>query len=229
MSASKNKFRASLMEAMKLDQQKLEVEMQTVAPHVFSDEHEAKMKKLFHKQKRRQTSSGVFRYVVAACLVLLCLGSIFIISSEKLQASRLSIDIIEWLEDFFSTEKGTDDRRKENETIFSEDQIGYLPEGFEKTVEFENMAFAYHKYENADGKMIQIIASKDKTSLKVDNMEDVYEVSRNEAGYEYTGTYKPTEEGAAVIWMDKEEIYYYVMGTVSYEEILNVMNGISCK
>lgn len=229
MSASKNKFKASLMEAMKLDQQQLEAEMQTVVPHVFSKEHEQKMEKLLRKQKRRQVSLGVVRYVAAACLVLLCLGSILVISSEQLHASRLNIDIIEWLEDFFSTEKGKDDRRKENETIFQEDQIGYMTEGFEKVVEFENMAFVYYKYENVNGNAIQITVGRDKSSFKVDNMEEVYEVSRNKAGYEYTGTFKTTEEGAAVIWMDKNEIYYYVMGTVSYEEILKVMNGIFYK
>lgn len=227
MSACDNKLRANLVEAMKLDEQKLEAEMQGVTPHVFSEIHEQKMETLMKTQNRKRKVRSVFRYAVAACLVLLLTGSILIISSEDLRASKLSVDIIEWLEDFFSAEKGTDDRRKEDEVLFTEGQIGYLPEGFEKVEEGESFSLIYYKYENEIGEFVQIMVGKDKSSLQIDNKENTYDVLESEAGYEYTATYSEESKTGQVVWKDKNEIYYHISGTVSYNEIVKIMNNIS--
>ena len=118
MRACDNKLRSSLVEAMRLDEQRLEAEMQGVTPHVFSEVHEKKMEKLMRSQNRKRKVRSVLRYAVAACLVLLLTGSILIISSEDLRASKLSVDIIEWLEDFFSTEKGMGGKKKNRRKTF---------------------------------------------------------------------------------------------------------------
>ena len=227
MSACDKKLKASLMEAMELDRKQLEAEMQHAEPHVFSDIHEKKMEKLLQRQKRKQKTRGVVRYVVAACIVLLLTGGILMISSEDLRASKLSIDIIEWLEAFFSTEKGKDDRRREDEVLFEESRIGYLPEGFEKVEEFENIAFVYYRYENDVNKMIHITVGIDKSLLQVDNKENGYEVLVNDRGYEYAGTFNDKAMGGTIAWQDAVGMYYYISGTVEYEELIKVMNGIS--
>lgn len=226
MRACDNKLRSSLVEAMRLDEQRLEAEMQGVTPHVFSEVHEKKMEKLMRSQNRKRKVRSVLRYAVAACLVLLLTGSILIISSEDLRASKLSVDIIEWLEDFFSTEKGEDDKRKEGEVLFREEQIGYLPEGFEKVEEFVNIGISYFRYEDELGHKINVSVGKDKSTFQVDNTEIIYEVHLNEAGYEYTSTYQEKAGKGTVIWQDENKIYYYISGTIIYEELIKVMNGI---
>lgn len=226
MSACDNKLKTSLIEAMELEQKQLETEMLNAEPHVFSDIHEKKMEKLLQRQKRKQKLHNTVRFAVAACIVLLFIGSIFVISSKDLRASKLSIDIIEWLEEFFSVEQGEDERRKEK-VIFEEGRIEYLPEGFEKTAEFANIAMVYYKYENEMGKMIQITVGRDKSSLQIDNTEDVYEVLINEDGYEYSGTFNEKTDTGALVWKGENELYYDIVGSVEYEELIKVMNGIS--
>ncbi len=226
MSACDNKLKSSLIQTMKLDQEILEAEMQTVALHEFSDAHQKKMDKLFLVQKHKQKIHGVVRYVVAACLVLVLTGSIFIISSKDLYASKLSIDIIEWLEDFFSTEKGKDERREKNEVLFEESQIRYIPEGYKKTEEFINFNTVYYKYESETDAFIQITVGKDMAYLQVDNTEDIYEVSVNESGYEYSITYNNDSRRGAIAWKGSNDLYYYITGITEYEELIKIMNNI---
>lgn len=227
MSVCDNKLKSNLMEAMKLDNQTLEAEMQTVAPHVFSDTHQKKMEKLLRKHKTKQKVRGVLRYVAAACLVLLFISSIFIISSKDLQASKLSVDIIEWLEEFFSVEKGEGGKKKERDVLFEESQIGYLPEGFEKLEDFIGFSFSYYSFGNNSDRTICIAVAKDKSLLQVDNAEDIYEVSKNEAGYEYSATYNKELGTGAIVWRGDDKLYYQVTGTIAYEELVEVMNGIT--
>lgn len=227
MSACDNKLKDSLIEAMELDHKQLEAEMQNAEPHVFSDIHEKKMEKLLQRQKRRQKIRGVVRYMAAACIVLLLTGGMFMISSEDLHASKLSIDIIEWLEEFFSTEKGEGGKRENREVLFTEEQIGYLPEGFEKTTEFTNFNLVYYKFENNVGESIHISVERDKSLLQVDNTEDIYKVRLNEAGYEYTGTYSNKSHTGVLVWKGDDELYYQITGIVAYEELVKIMNNIS--
>ncbi len=227
MRACDNKLRSSLVEAMRLDEQRLEAEMQGVTPHVFPDIHEQKMEKLMRSQNRKRKVRGVLRYAVAACLVLLLTGSILIISSEDLRASKLSVDIIEWLEDFFSTEKGIGGRKKDPGVLFEASQIGYLPEGFEKVEEAENISRSFIRFENKSKNFIHIIVGRDKSLIQFDNFEDTYEIANNKAGYEFTGVYSEKTKSGAVVWQDKNGIYYFISGTITYEEIVKVMNGIT--
>lgn len=226
MRACDNKLRSSLVEAMRLDEQRLEAEMQGVTPHVFSEVHEKKMEKLMRSQNRKCKVRSVLRYAVAACLVLLLTGSILIISSEDLRASKLSVDIIEWLEDFFSTEKGKDDRRKESEVLFTEEQIGYLPEGFEKVEEAKGFNLVYFKYQS-DEADISISVGKDKSIFQADSTVNLYDIQHNEKGYEYTATYQEELGRGTIIWQDGNENYFYISGTATYDELIKVMNGIT--
>ena len=226
MSACDNKLKSNLVEAMELDNQRLEAEMQDVAPHTFSDIHEKTMEKTMRIYSQKSSKSRKLRFIVAACLALLLTGSIFIIGSKDLSASKLSIDIIEWLEEFFSTEKGTDDRRKEG-VLFEESRIGYLPDGFTKVEEYENFSLVYFRFQNDNGNDICISIGKARSMFQIDGVEVVYEVGLNEAKYEYTATYQEQTNKGTIVWQDDRDIYYYVSGTVMYGELINVMNGIT--
>lgn len=227
MKACDNKLRTNLMEAMKLDNQNLEAEMQGVTPHEFSEVHEQKMEKLLHKQASKRKVRGILRYAVAACLVLLLTGSILIISSKDLRASKLSVDIIEWLEEFFSAEKGEIIKRTEDDILFSEEQIGYMPEGFEKVEKFENYNVVYYRYKNSINQTLRISVVRDKSLLQIDNKDNDYDVSINEEGYEYTYTHNVEAGSSWVVWKDKDDLYYYISSTLPGEEVIKIMNSIS--
>lgn len=226
MRACDSKLKASLVEAMKLEEARIEEEMKSVPEHVFSESFEQKMEDVLQVQKRKIRWMNIRRHAVAVLVVSLLIGGIMIVGSKDLQASTLSVDILAWLEEFFTTEKGEIQRRDDG-IVFKEERIGYLPEGFEKVGEFESRMQVYYKYENELGEWVYISVSEDKTSSNVDNVESEYEVHVNDIGYEYTSISRDTSAVEMLIWKDSEEIYYTLTGTVTREELINIMNSIS--
>ncbi len=149
MKASDKKLQASLMEAMKLDDARLEEEMKNSEPHVFSESFEKRMEELIQAQKRkRKRSSFIRRFAASAAVVVLLVGGGLCIGSEQLRASAISIDIREWLEEFFTVENGSSGRKEEEGILFVETQLGYIPEGFEKVEEYESFSQVWYKYQN---------------------------------------------------------------------------------
>lgn len=226
MKACDEKLRSSLMEAMRLDNARLEEEMKHCEPHVFSEAFERNMEKMIRVQKWKGMLRTCVRYVAAAVVVLLLSGSIMIIGSEELRASELSIDILEWLDKFFTVEDG-DHRRKEDGVLFDENQIGYVPEGFEKVGELVSFTSAQFDYVNKSGNYITINACRNKMLNQIDGEDVREEVHVNEMGYEYTQIWKTGTYENLIMWKDKNEIYYYIVGTIKMEELVIIMNNIS--
>lgn len=102
MKACDSKLKSSLMEAMELDDARLEEEMKNYEPHVFSAEFESRMEELFKVQERKSKRRNALRFIAAAVIIALLTGGIIFIGSEDLRASEMSINILEWLEDFFT-------------------------------------------------------------------------------------------------------------------------------
>ena len=226
MKAYDEKLKSSLVEAMKLDNARLEEEMKHCEPHVFSEDFERRMEKLLTVHRRKNKFRTCFRYIAAAVLVLLLAGGILFIGSEDLRASQMSIDILEWLDEFFTVEDGIDDR-SDSGVLFDESRIGYLPEGFEKVEEGSTFSVVYLAYENGVGDKIILRVSRDKITLNIDNEEIEKNVLINEAGYEYTRTHKEEGFRDIVMWKDENDIYYYLASTLENDEIIDVMNNIS--
>ena len=226
MRACDEKLRSSLMEAMKLDNARLEEEMKHCEPHVFSEKFERCMEKLMTVQRRKGKVISCVRYIAAAVVVLLLTGGILFVGSEDLRASELSIDILEWLDEFFTVEDG-DHRRKEDGVLFDESQIGYLPEGFEKVSEGITFSLVQYEYENEQGKRIAIYVSRDKLYSLIDNEEIEKQVYLNDAGYEYTLIHKTGEEDLSLMWVDKNEKYYNITGNIECSELIKMMKEIS--
>lgn len=228
MKACDEKLKSSLVEAMKLDNARLEEELQHYEPHVFSPDFERRMEKLMKVQRSKGRIRTCFRYVAAAVLVLFLTGGILVIGSEGLNASELSIDILEWLDECFMVEKDDNDVKKQD-ILFDESQIGYLPEGFEKVEEGITYSIVYYKYENELGDAISLRVAKGKGITAVDNEDVIKEVLLSEAGYEYTRIYKETMQHEVLMWRDNNGIFYYLSGNISSDEMLKIMNNISCR
>lgn len=226
MKAWDKKLRASIMEAMELENAKLEEEMRECEPHVFSASFESRMEEVMRVQKRKSKRSAFIRFAAAAAMVVLLVGGVVSISSEQLRASALSIDIKAWLDKFFTVEDDSSGRRDE-EVLFDKSQLGYIPEGFELVYEEELFKCVRYKYQNEDGKYFVVFVSSDKGMVNVDNEEVQTEVKVNASGYEYSLVYREEENDAVIMWKTQESVYYVIMGSVESEELIKIMDDIS--
>lgn len=226
MKACNEKLKSGLMEAMKLDNARLEEEMQHCEPHIFSPEFERRMENLLVVRRSRDKVRGALRYIAAAVLVLFLTGGILLMGSEDLSASGFSINIVEWFDKFFMV--GKDNKNtKELKTLFNESMIGYLPEGFVKTEEHVGFSSVYYKYTNELNDFVIIYVLKGQGNVNVDNEEISKEVLLNEAGYDYTRIYKENNQQESLMWKDDNDVYYYLFGSIGEDELLKIMNDIS--
>ena len=227
MSACGKILKSSLAEAMRLDNARLEKELQHCEPHVFSPGFERRMEKLIKVQRSKGKIRNCFRYIAATVMVLFLTGVILVKTSEDLNASEFSIDIIEWLDDCFTVKKGVSNK-KESSILFDESYIGYLPEGFVKVEEDTTYSQIHYRYENKLGNTVTICVSRGASIISVDNEDVIKEVLVNEAGYEYTRIYKDKLKCETLIWQDDNDKCYYLSGTLNKDEMLKIMNNISC-
>lgn len=226
MKACNEKLKSSLMEAMKLDNAKKDEELQREQPHQFSADFEKKMEDLMRVDNRKKGSRGSIHYGFAAAMALFLVGGTLFISSSGLGASKIGVDILEWLDEFFVIEDGSLGV-KDEDVLFEESQIGYMTEGFEKVGEGESFASTQYEYASATGEYIVISAYKNKVLLAGDSEAKGEAVQLNAAGYEYAQVYDTAKKENVVMWSDSQGLYYYVAGSAPIEELIKVMNGIS--
>ncbi len=226
MMAYDNKLKSCLIEMMEQEEAGLREELRQSEPHVFSETYRRTMNDAMQVQKRKSRQQGILRYVAAAVVTVLLAGGILFIGSEDLRASNVGIDILEWLEDFFTVRDGTD-VRKETDVLFEESQIGYLPEGFEKVSETALYSSVAYRYENGETLFINIRVHRSKFEVAVDNEEIDREIKLNEQGLEYTHILKDDFGNETVIWQGEQGFYYMVDGNVGEEELIKIMNHIS--
>lgn len=228
MKACNEKLKSSLMEAMKLDNARLEEEMQHCEPHIFSPEFERRMENLLVVRRSRDKVRGALRYIAAAVLVLFLTGGILLMGSEDLSASGLKINIVEWLDKFLKVENDKNNYNfSEISIMFNESMIGYLPKGFIKSEEIILYSAISYKYKDESGNTILIRVTNGLGEVNIDNEEISKEVLLNEAGYEYTRVYKGIIQKEILIWKDNNNLYYYLSGNIGSNELLKIMNGIS--
>lgn len=226
MKACDDKLLSGLVEAMELDDANLEAEMQDLEPHVFSESFEKNMEKLMQRHRRKYRRRRLIRFTAVAAALLFLIGGPIFINSKQLSASALSIDIKEWLDRFFTVEDGAEGR-KDEEVLFDDSQLGYIPEGFEKVLEEEGFMQVYYKYENKKGEFFVVRVERAWKTQSADS-EDVYSIIEvNSAGYEYTLTYRAEGYDKAVMWKDSNESYYFIVGLLDTDELINIMNNIS--
>lgn len=226
MNACDSKLKSCLLSIMEEEEVRLKEELKHTEPHVFSAEYRETMDKAMQVHKRKEKRDSIRRFAVAATIVALLTGYIIFIGSENLHASNFAIDILEWLEDFFVVEDGVNGRQK-SDVLFEESQIGYLPEGFEKTGEAVKFSEVLYVYQNTDGDRMQIAVYRSGYELIVDNDEIKQEVHINAAGYEYKYVADFDKGNDKVIWKDDKGFIYYIMGNVEEAELIKVMDNIT--
>ena len=133
LSESEKMLKESVLEACELDDERLQKLVDESEPHVFSERFEKNMEKVFRMYRRRCFMRKVTRYTAAAAvLVLVVTGGIFLTTGKSAEATTPGVNVLEWLKDYFSFEKGNSG--KSEEVLFDESRIGYMPEGFELSV-----------------------------------------------------------------------------------------------
>lgn len=225
MKACDDKLLSSLVEAMELDDANLEAEMQDLEPHVFSESFEKNMEKLMQRHRRKYRRRRLIRFTAVAAALLFLIGGPIFINSKQLSASALSIDIKEWLDRFFTVEDGAEGR-KDEEVLFDDSQLGYIPEGFEKVLEEEAFLRVRYKYENSSSEYFFVQVVNGKSAMYMDNVEAQTEIKRNSAGLEYTLVARNDNNVEIVMWQSDNDTYFYVQGTIGSEELIKIMNNI---
>lgn len=228
MKACDEKLKACLLEAMRIENAELEAEVKEKGPHEFSKEYREKMEKILVVRKRKHRLGNHLRFAAACLVVVLMTGSLMIAGSTKTTASKLNIDILSWLEDFFDLKE--DEKAGKNEgIIFDDSQIGYIPDGFEMVEEISRFSNVAYKFEDESGNFyFGIRVNSNSYYMQIDNDVVIEQAHVNDAGYEYTIT-KASEEGEfyKIIWKDKNDLIYYVYGNISIDELINIMNKIT--
>lgn len=233
MSVCDEKLKKALLEVWEKEDARLEEEIKQCEPHVFSREFEQKMNQLLNNHGRecaphgfRQKLTPFWKPLAAVVVVCIMISGILLTQSSSLRASALRIDILEWLDEFFTVEDG-DGKRASEQVLFEESQIGYLPDGFEKVSEEIAFSQIQLKYKNDKEEYIILQVHKGKMFSTVDNEFAEQQLHVNEEGYEYTVVYRKDSEQTTVMWKDELDIYYYIESSLDQDEIVNVMNSIS--
>lgn len=250
-------LKVSLLEAMENDVAQLREEMKNYEQHIFSEEFERKMEVLFTVGKESSTYNeiqnsseilgkgieevsndfkkkhvfpkkwlGAVKYAAAILAVAVVVGGVFVSQRSSAQASILGIDILGWFDKFFTVEDG-DVGKGEKSTLFEESQIGYLPEGFEKVNEVVLFSLVQYEFRNKLNNYVIIKVTKDKIESNIDNEGIETKVCLSEKGVEYTLIQNDDINRITLMWIGENGNYYYIEGTVEYEEVIQIMNNIT--
>lgn len=226
LSESEKMLKESVLEACELDDERLQKLVDESEPHVFSERFEKNMEKVFRMYRRRCFMRKVTRYTAAAAvLVLVVTGGIFLTTGKSAEATTPGVNVLEWLKDYFSFEKGNSG--KSEEVLFDESRIGYMPEGFELSVITKFKTYIKYDFIDDENNNISLYVRKTNVAVQQDNNTIIQEVSINDAGYEYTHIFKTDSQSHVFLWEDEDGLFYYLSGTVDEEIIKLVMNNIT--
>lgn len=223
---SEDVLRDSIIRVMNAKESKEDAEMAQTEPYVFSENFEKKMEEILRGETRKNKLRYPIRYVAATLVSVLLVSGLIFIGNEDARASKVSIEIQDWLDDFFLVENKAE---KDNsaDVLFSESQIGYLPDGFEKVFEEVFFSRVSYKYQNNAGDYIVLQVYRDKSTSGVDNNEIAQEVALNASGLEYRFIDTGDTKTNGIVWTDLDNKFYNLISTLSKEEIINIMDSIS--
>lgn len=199
---------------------KSEDELET--PHVFSKEHEKKMKEIFRaasRAERRTKNRKYFQRMAAGIAVMLCLSGFTVMNVEAFR-----VPVVEFLLDI--SEKYTLLQPDTNsQTLTKNFQIyepTYVPVGFQvnKFLEFENRFQI--EYINEKQLWYELTFCQNSRPLSIDTEDTSIE---NITINEYKAIMKE-KKGVIHIIMYKEDSYYELIGTVSYDDSIKILESI---
>lgn len=227
LSEGEKKLKESVLEACELDDERLQKLMEESEPHVFSERFEKNMGKVFRMYRRRCFIQKVMRYTAAAAvLVLVVAGGIFLTTGKSAEATTPGVNVLEWLKDYFSFEKGNSG--KSEEVLFDESQIGYMPEGFELIGEgITSETAAKYEFVNVDNEYIVFQVNISRSLLQQNSESIEKEIGVSSKGYEYTYIYDKDRKDHVLFWSDDKELHYTLTGKQDKEVMMQIMENIT--
>lgn len=225
LSEGEKKLKESVLEACELDDERLQKLMEESEPHVFSERFEKNMEKVFRMYRRRCFMQKVMRYTAAAAvLVLVVAGGIFLTTGKSAEATTPGVNVLEWLKDYFSFEKGNSG--KSEEVLFDESQIGYMPEGFEFAGKVVNSTYVKCEFADSNKNYIIVQVNLSRTLLHQNSESVENEIGVNSAGYEYTHIYDKVKQEHVLFWADDNKLHYTLIGKQDKEIMIKIMESI---
>lgn len=221
------------LNCMEKEDELIRKEMEGSEKHVFSDEFNQKMDQLFadidlsiaRATKRKKRRAVLLKIApIAAVFVIVISGLLITVNKNSVQASDPSIKITTWCKEFFSFTGEKNDVAAS--FTFDETQIGYIPEGFKKTEEDITLVYISFKYENEAGDFIYVKVSDSKVSNNINNTDITHDARVNKDGIEYLYLRKEKTKEIVILFQGNDKLYYSIVGTVSEEEMINIMEGI---
>lgn len=187
---------------------------------VFSKEHEDKMKKLFRKERQKQSMKVFSKYAKrAACILLvIVIGSgvaICSVEAWRIKFLNFVLEIGQPNTDFNFSDNGG--------LSYSDDEITleYIPMGFEMTKNYSTRQRVFLVFTSGE-KYFQMIISDLDSNSSIDTEDGATEklyVNGNEA------IYTTNKNINALIWHNNE-LTFSVAGNIAREEIIKIAENI---
>lgn len=219
----RRKMASAMKAVMEVKEKEVQEEMQNAEMHTFSPEFEAKMANLFETYTPQKKVCTVKK--IAAIIGVVAAGTLLTTGVIGLSANISRFGIKEWDETYFVNEGNEDSICTVDINMFTEECIHYMPDGFTKVLEEGNDVSIYFRYENSDNEYIILEVSIDNRSPQYSSENITLEVGVNENGFEYQCIHDTIENSYLYAWVDQNEVYYVVKGSMQKEEIQKIMNN----
>ena len=187
----------------------------------FSPEHEARMKKLFTRDERKERTRTIIKWARRAVAVILIavtvlFGALMFVPSVR----ALVIETVtEWYEKFVTFTSRAPEAEKMNL------EPGYLPEGFYEIVRDERDTTAMIIYENKDGIVITFQSSMATDTAFIDNENNYYKVQIINGVEYHTFNAINDDDENTVLW-DTYGQRFIISSSISIDEMLNIATSI---
>ncbi len=191
------------------------------------------IRRIKNRQKEKQYNRPIailYLQRVAVCiLAIVTLLSAVLITNTNVQAAVYET-VVEWYDKYniiFMNRIPEDEitgELLEGKTIFDL-EIGYLPDGYELTMDMSDEVSRFYLYDNGNDQVINItIAPTDVLSVYVDNENsEMYESTIN--GYTAYITYSEKEHMGTIVWGDNN-ISVFVNGMLDEDILLKIAENI---
>lgn len=186
----------------------------------FSQEHKAKMKKLFDSEKKRLWYKQSFRLMqrITACfLVLIAISGVTVMSVKPLR-----ISFLEFLSDSQQVNKSVTVNKETYET--DKISLGYIPPGFEPEEEKVSDGITYLKFSNnSENITVSVYSGENAENIKplADNCEQII-INGHHAVYS-------EENNEHILMMYSDNSIYIINSTINKEKIVEIAQNLKEK
>ncbi len=190
----------------------------------FSDEHKAKMKKIFDTEKKKVWKKRFYKSAkrVAACAAVLIIVSGITIMSVS--AWRVRFLNFVFNKQQTHTEISADDTQEVGMYETDKVLIGYIPEGFSLTKKRITSAITYLQFDN----------TTDQVKITMSSSTSIANIDTEDADYEEmlingeTALYAE-KEGEKILAVCSEDGIVTIQGTIGREEIVKIARNLKIK